>query len=46
MADDPTHIDPEDARGGETRGGQMRTILTISLILIVIAFGALFFYYR
>ncbi len=46
MADDPEHIGGVDASGGEKRGGQMRTILGISLVLIVVAFAALFFYFR
>lgn len=46
MADDPEHISGTDASGGEKRGGQMRTILGISILLIVIAFTALFLYYK
>lgn len=46
MADDPEHISGMDASGGEKRGGQMRLILGLSLALIVIAFAALFIYYR
>lgn len=46
MADDPEQISGVDASGGEKRGGQMRTILGVSLLLIVVAFAALFLYYK
>ena len=46
MTDDPEHITGTDASGGEKRGGQVRTILGASILLIVIAFAALFIYYK
>ena len=42
--DDKTELTPTEARGG-SRGGYMRVVLIISLVLIVVAFGAIYLGY-
>ncbi len=42
--EDKTRLTPTEARGG-SRGGYMRVVLVVSLILIVVAFGAIYLGY-
>ena len=43
--DEPENVSTDRARGGETKG-VTRYVLIASLILIVLAFGALLYFYR
>ncbi len=39
--DEKTELTPTEARAG-SRGGYMRTVLIVSLVLIIVAFGAIY----
>ena len=45
MADDPIILNTTEARGG-SRGKTIRTIMIVSLILVVVAFVATYAFYR
>ena len=45
MPDEKTRLTTTEARGG-SGGTQVRTIMIISIALVVAIFGAIFIYYR
>ena len=42
MDEDKTVLTPTEASGGSTSGGKVRLVLIVSLVLIVIAFAAIY----